>query len=273
MPIDKGEILLIIESGFRKEDLLCCQSFSGLCTKQKGWLAFMGKATREERWLRAIGILCTNAKASTVSDEALERIIQKPRMAGVNFTAFLEDSAQISKVTRLWWEWDSVIYFSLSITSDGTTGLSWIRRLENRGIDVSDPAKEILQSPAFKPTRGVTTNIAVLRASTCLGQDLYAEGSQRNLSKLNAEMACYLREKLSDKEIQAMGLQRISIVHDRIQIPHDLCLAVLSLRQRGGNHCLGADSSDHLNSQSRYSGYGFAFAGSLDTCKEVPTAK
>jgi len=62
---------------------------------------------------------------------------------------------------RSWREQDGVIYFT--VTSDDTTGEEWIIRLEKKGYRVSNYAKSILRSDGFKPTKGVVTEIAVLK--------------------------------------------------------------------------------------------------------------
>ncbi len=103
---------------------------------------------------------------------------------------------------------DDVSY--LSVTSDGTTGEDWIKRLEGNGFRVGDYAKQVLRSPDFKPTSGVTTEVAVLRG--CLFEDndritkkIRAEADKRKLTKPNAELACLIREKFTDKEIDRSG--------------------------------------------------------------------
>src|SRR3989338_5485130 len=68
---------------------------------------------------------------------------------------FLRDELSISEPARSWHEEDGVIYFS--VTSDGTTGEEWIKRLESDGFRIGKHARQILRSLDFKPTNGVTT--------------------------------------------------------------------------------------------------------------------
>ncbi|MFH1956553.1 MAG: hypothetical protein ABIJ28_02825 [Patescibacteria group bacterium] len=119
-----------------------------------------------------------------------------------------------------WREESGVIYFS--VTSDGTSGQDWIKRLESNGFQVSDWAKSILHSLDFKPTSGVTTEIAILKGSLFSDsnrttRNIYAEADRRNLTKPNAEVGCLIREKFSDKEIKAMGLWWIVVMHEPIK--------------------------------------------------------
>ena len=132
---------------------------------------------------------------------------------------FLRDELSVSEPTRSWREEDGVIYFS--VTSDGTTGEGWIKRLEGNGFRVGDYAKQVLRSPDFKPTNGVTTEVAVLKGMLFEDNDritkkIRAEADKRKLSKPNAELACLIREKFTDKEIETMGLWYIVAMHEPI---------------------------------------------------------
>jgi hypothetical protein len=132
---------------------------------------------------------------------------------------FLRDELSVSEPIRSWREEDGVIYFS--VTSDGTTGEDWIKRLEGNGFRVGDYAKQVLRSPDFKPTNGVTTEVAVLKGMLFEDNDritkkVRAEADKRKLGKPNAELACLIREKFTDKEIEAMGLIWIVAMHEPI---------------------------------------------------------
>ncbi|TSC84602.1 MAG: hypothetical protein G01um101417_133 [Parcubacteria group bacterium Gr01-1014_17] len=125
----------------------------------------------------------------------------------------------VTKQTSSWREQDGVIHFS--VTSDGTTGEAWITKLESKGFSVGDYAKQVLRSPDFKPTSSVTTEVAVLKGTLFKNEDritknIRAEADTRKLSKPNAEMACLIREKFTDKEIEAMGLWYIVAMHEPI---------------------------------------------------------
>ena len=122
-------------------------------------------------------------------------------------------------VARSWREEDGVVYFS--VTSGGTTGEDWIKRLKSNGFRVGGYAKQALRSPDFKPTDGVTTQVAVLKGVLFEDNDritrkIRAEADKRKLSKPSAELACLIREKFTDKEIEAMGLWYIVAMHEPI---------------------------------------------------------
>ncbi len=132
---------------------------------------------------------------------------------------FLHDELSVTEPTCSWREEEGVVYFS--VTSDGTSGEDWIKRLEGNGFRVGDYAKQVLRSTDFKPTNGVTTEVAILKGPLFADNDrctakIRAEAEKRNLSKPNAELACLIREKFADMEIEAMGLWYIVAMHEPI---------------------------------------------------------
>lgn len=134
---------------------------------------------------------------------------------------FLRGELTVSKPVRLWREQDGVIYFTLPPT-DGTTGPQWIKRLEGKGFKLSKWAKDVLNSPDFKPTNGIISDMAVLKGMLWNDSDrntknIRAEAEKRNLAKPNAEAACLIREMFSDKDLEAMGLWWIVAMHDPIE--------------------------------------------------------
>ena len=173
---------------------------------------------------------------------------------------FLRDELSVSEPTRSWREEDGVIYFS--VTSDGTTGKDWITRLESKGFRVGDYAKQVLRSPDFKPTSGVTTEVAVLKGMLFEDNDritkkIRAEADKRKLSKPNAELACLIREKFTDKEIEAMGLWYIVAMHEPIN-DSDGDPFLLNANRYDVGRWLSA--CDYRPDYRWFRGLGFAFA-------------
>lgn len=160
---------------------------------------------------------------------------------------------------------DGVIYFT--VTSDGTTGPQWIERLLYGGKRIDDYAMGVLLSPGFKPTTGVTTRIAVLpgawffkekdRATT---SRIRSDAIQRKLVRPNAETACLIREKFSDKDLCAMGFAYIVVCHKPIKIstghPN-----LLSVSREGYGHRLGACCGKPDSIWDRHGGFAFAEQG------------
>jgi hypothetical protein len=150
---------------------------------------------------------------------------------------FLQGKLSVSEPTRNWREEDGVIH--LSVTSDGTTGPEWIKRLEKKGFRLSDWAKSVLKSKDFKPTKGVTTEIAILKGMLFEDKDRITSNirdlaTQRKLTTPNAEVACLIRENFSDEDIEAMGLICIVAMHEPIKDSAGVPLLLRAHRVVGG---------------------------------------
>ena len=202
--------------------------------------------------------MSTFASAGLTADQ-LNAIVKK--LGGHDMALrFLRDQILVSEPTCLWREKDDVIYFS--VTSDGTTGRGWITRLKSEGFCLSDYAKQVLRSPDFKPTNGVTTEVAVLKWALFEENDrkmkkIRAEADKRKLSEPNAEVACLIRENFSDDDIEAMGLIWIVTMHEPIK-DSDGDPRLLYADRSGDGRWLDAY---YVNPVSRwYRDYGFAFA-------------
>src|SRR3990167_10606397 len=133
---------------------------------------------------------------------------------------FLRGELMVSELIRNWRERDGVIHFS--VTSDGTTGEEWIKRLESKYFRVGKYAKDMLFSKNFKPTSGVTTEVVVLKGMLFKDDDritkkIRVEADKRKLEKPNAEVACLIREAFTNEEITAMGLVWVVAMHEPIK--------------------------------------------------------
>lgn len=158
-----------------------------------------------------------------------------------------------------WCEQDSVIYFS--VTSDGMTGEKWINRLKSKGFRLSDYAKQLLRSDDFKPTDGVTYKIAVLKNrifedKNRVTKKIRAEAEGRGFTTPNAEVACLIREKFSDEELEAMDLWWIVTMHELIE-DSDGDPALLSADWDGGGSWLRAFYDHPVGRWCREGGFAF----------------
>ncbi len=120
---------------------------------------------------------------------------------------------------------DGVVYFQ--VITDGTTGEAWIERLNSSGVRIGgdNDSYQILNHSLFIPTNRMVTKVAVLpgllfKDSERTVEVVRAEAVKRNLSTPDAELACYICEKFSDKAIAAMGLKNICVMHNPIEL-HD----------------------------------------------------
>jgi hypothetical protein len=156
----------------------------------------------------------------------------------------------------------------LSVTSDGTTGKAWIKRLEKKGFRVSDGAKQLLLSSEFKPTKGVTHQVVVIKGSfwkkdiVRTTSNIRAEADKRKLEAPNAELACLVREKFTDKELEAMGLRWVIVMHEPIK-DSDANPGLLSMGRGDGDSWLITRYDEPGRKWNRDDG--FAFVVSQDS--------
>lgn len=143
-----------------------------------------------------------------------------PRVLGSLVSSSVESSLFMTRSEIRVFDHGDHFRFMLQPT-DGTSGVNWIARLANKYFYVGYCAKQVLRSPDFKPTSGVTTEVAVLkgmffRESSRTTGNIRDEASKRYFTKPNAELACLLRENFTDDDIEAMGLLRIVVMHEPI---------------------------------------------------------
>lgn len=172
---------------------------------------------------------------------------------------FLQGKLLVSEPTYNWREKDGIIY--LSVTSDGTTGREWVKRLESKGYRMNDYTVDVLCSLDFKPTSGVTTEIAILKSflfeeSECNALNIRKKATELKLKTPSAEVACLIRECITDKEIKEMGLWSIVAMHEPINDrDHDPSLLGADRRDVGCWLC----AYDGMPDSMWLSEVGFAF--------------
>ena len=159
-------------------------------------------------------------------------------------------------------EEDSVIRFS--VTSDGTTGPQWIERLEKKGFRVSDYAKSVLLSSDFRPSSGITTEIAVLKGtlfsdSERITKNIRAEAGRRGLTAPNTEVVCLIREKFTNKDLEQMGLWCIVTMHEPIKNSVGVPF-LLGASRAGDGRWLYAYYGRSVHRWFRVGGFAFAVA-------------
>jgi len=166
---------------------------------------------------------------------------------------------EVREAVRKWVEEGGLLY--ITVTSDGTTGEEWIVRLERRGYRLSDYAEEMLRSEDFVPTSGKTYRIAILPGSLFSDDDritsnIREEAGRRGLEDPSPEVACLLREFLSDDDLEAMGLWWLAVMHEPIEDSGGVP-GLLALGRSGGGRGLGAICDRPGGRWARV--FGFAF--------------
>jgi hypothetical protein len=147
---------------------------------------------------------------------------------------------RFERPSRRWWKSeDGLIHFL--VTSDGTSGKELVERLEEKGHGVSKYAKSVLFSPDFRSTKGITSNVCVVPgsffASDPTTREVRQELDRRGLTHgkvINAELACLIREKFSNKDLAEMGLWWIVAMHEPIKDSDEDPCFLGADRQGGG---------------------------------------
>jgi hypothetical protein len=176
---------------------------------------------------------------------------------------------RISKPAPLWRAEAGIISFP--VTSDATAGDKWIPRSENQGFSVGYDAKSVLRSRDFKLTpAGVTLVVAVLTA-TCFSEgDLtlakaFELAEEFNFTIPNTDIACLIREKFSDEDIELMGqrvgldLWHILTMHEPIRDQDGLPSRLLVTRQSSRNELILSRDRPGSGVHRFPRDYGFAF--------------
>lgn len=111
------------------------------------------------------------------------------------------------------------IYFTL--TSNGLTRELWEQHLERRGRQISSRARNALSRASEAPTNGITYNIVVrpgkkISHSDRIVNKIRASADKRGWAKPHWEVACLIRDTLTDEQLEKMGLWYIVTMHEPI---------------------------------------------------------
>lgn len=133
---------------------------------------------------------------------------------------------------KKWTEEKGVIRFT--VTSDlpaqagGTNGEAWIDRLERQGVRVGEYAKSILRQKVFRPTSGVTVEVAILSGTLFeenvnrSGHHIRHRARMLGLGSPHLEVACLLREKFLPEDFHRMGFcSRVMVMHELVKDSDD----------------------------------------------------
>lgn len=138
---------------------------------------------------------------------------------------------------------NGVLYITSLPPSPGLTGPEWINRLMLKDFRLTEDATSLLLSKDFRPTTGVSYNLAILPA-TFFSDDrrrtrfIREEGQDRRWKELNPEAICILREYFSDDDLLALGFQWIVGIHAPIEFGFDQHL--LATERLGAGRWLNA---------------------------------
>lgn len=119
--------------------------------------------------------------------------------------------------------------YEIFIRSSGITGKDWIEILKKKGFPVEPSAQSVLNSDDFKVTSGENIVIAIFNLSA-LQKAVKDPNFQKNYTPATAEMACYLRDKLSGEALKALRIEALAVGHNDPIVAFDGLPRVLVVR-------------------------------------------
>lgn len=149
-----------------------------------------------------------------------------------------------------WKERDGVFYLDV-YTDGGANGRMWDYRLKRKGYNLEMETSDLLYSEGFE-----VTSKMVLKSQIAILKNIPVEYFTKHICDFaikggllipKTDIACLLREKLTDDDLENMGLRDIAVMHDPI------------IKSNGGSRILGVSRRDKGNLLDVYCGGG-------DTC-------
>jgi hypothetical protein len=193
----------------------------------------MSKVVSRDQALGVLATAMTNINWDELNGDRLQTDVAQlpPQELGRRFTEFLNNGCQVSVTVvakgvtleipegKKWVEVDGVVY--VKVTSNGRGGEEWITRLESKGFRLSKYAKDVLRSPDFKATNGITYTLAIMRGTLFTDKNritrkIRAEAEKRGWLTPHAEVGCLLRDLLSDTELEELNLWWVAAMHEPI---------------------------------------------------------
>lgn len=175
---------------------------------------------------------------------------------------FIQAKKPIPASDNGWTEKEGVIYFSVML--DGTKGPDWTKRLENKNIRSGYWAQKALLADGFKPSPKGKVTIAIIKGKVIEDRKrsfgkILLEGERRRYVMPGPDVSCLIRERLSDEDLEDMGLYSIVTMHRPIIVDS----YPYSLSASRGTDCARIDAySVNPDELWKKKEYGFAFIAS-----------
>jgi hypothetical protein len=129
-------------------------------------------------------------------------------------------SAVIPTAPPTAWTVDDEGNIHFTVTSNGMTREQWEQHLKRRGWRIGDCARQMLRRATEAPTNGVTYNIVVrpgkkISDSDRIMKKISAAADKKGWLKPHWEVACLIRDTLTDEQLEQMGLRYIVTMHEQ----------------------------------------------------------
>lgn len=150
----------------------------------------------------------------------------------------------------------------MKIKTTELTGSLWITCLEKKEYNVSSWAKDILNSPAFKPSKKMKLEYVIVKFSDIGKKDYYTTQEIRDYAESKgyvtpaADLAPILLEEISGEDMEKLSLRWLIVMHEPIK-SSDGDPRLLIVDRGGGGRWLGAGYGRPDDGWDRE--YGFVF--------------
>jgi hypothetical protein len=155
---------------------------------------------------------------------------------------------------------------TFKVSSTGKTGKEWIEYFAAKEIAVLDRAKEIVLSEEFLPSKkDAKYNVVIIKGDSFCHQDVkrrrvLAEAKRRGYKIPPFELACLIRDKFTNGDIELLGLRKIIVMHKPPAKKHDNDWCLLSIDTAFENfECLGHDEFGPEDCGQDDRGFAFIF--------------
>lgn len=123
--------------------------------------------------------------------------------------------------TPVEWITDEEGNMHFTLTSNGMTSEQWEKHLESRDFRLSDPARNVLRRASENPTNGVDYHIVVRPSSKITLYDritnkIRGHATKKGWKTPHWEVACLIRDTLTDEQLEKMDLWGIVTMHEPI---------------------------------------------------------
>lgn len=136
---------------------------------------------------------------------------------------------------------------TLTFKATGRTGKQWVAYLKSNKFNVSDCAESVLLNPEFdrlNQKKGTEYRVVVVPHKEIFDsgttEDIRKWGAKKGYTSPSPEVACLIREALSNEEIEALGVWYVVTQHDPIA-DRGGSPDVLDADRFDGGRWLGAD--------------------------------
>lgn len=138
---------------------------------------------------------------------------------------------------KKWIETEEDGIIRLDVVSNGLTGQECLDDLSKKGHLSSRRVIKFFQNKDFGGNLGKKFELVILKGelwpdSERYTKNIYAKARELGLFAASPEIAYLLRKELSTKEIEALGLKCVAVMHDPVMGPDDNNLPSLLLLGR-----------------------------------------